>query len=230
LVSDLETRLERASTLEQEAGKEANRLHAELMSLESENARLRAMASAAVSSGASEAARHGVNSMLISGGSLHSEREVSLDFGFASLREANLGPILEQTASLKAAIDILRRENTLLKAEGMLGQLEGLPKLYHTNDRTPRLQTRPADTDISSESDELPQTPTDKPSQRVPKKHLWLELASLQASASVIDLTKVKSGRGWQPLRRMPEVQMFEQRREEERLVRRLQDRLFAVN
>jgi hypothetical protein len=112
----------------------------------------------------------------------------------------------------------------------MLGQLDGLPKLSHASNRMPRLRPRSADPSLSSESDELPQTPTDKPSHRVPTKHLWLELASLQTSASIIDLTKVKSGRGWQPLRRMPEVQMFEQRREEERLVRRLQDRLLAVN
>ena len=108
----------------------------------------------------------------------------------------------------------------------MLGQLDKLPKLTHISHQTPQLQPRSADPGVSSESDELPQTPTDKPSHRVLKKHLWLELASLQASSSVIDLTKVKSGRGWQPLRRMPEVQMFEQRREEEKLVRRLQERL----
>ena len=78
MVSDLETRLERVSTLEQETGKEATRLRAELVDLERENARLRAVASTAIPGGASEAGRHGGNNMLVSGGSLHSEREVSL--------------------------------------------------------------------------------------------------------------------------------------------------------
>jgi hypothetical protein len=81
-VSDLETRLDRASTSQQEAEKEAARLHAELLNLQSENARLRAVASSAIPSGASEAARHGAASMLVSGGTLHSEREVSLAFRF----------------------------------------------------------------------------------------------------------------------------------------------------
>jgi hypothetical protein len=133
----------------------------------------------------------------------------------------------QQIPSLKAAIDILRRENAILKAESMLGQINELPKLSHGSLRIPE---HSANYGVSSESDDLPQTPTDKSSHRVPTKQLWLELASLQASASVIDLTKVKPGRGWQPLRRMPEVQLFEQRREEGRLVRRLQDRLATVN
>lgn len=56
------------------------------------------------------------------------------------------------------------------------------------------------------------------------KKHLWRELATLQATASVIDITQVKPGRGWQPLRRLPEVQMSEKLRTEERMVRTLQE------
>lgn len=120
----------------------------------------------------------------------------------------------------------MRRENTLLKAEGLLGDLGALPVLSHELDSVPNLDKNEAGA-ISSDSDSAPKTPPGSHFQRpttVQKKHLWRELATLQATASVIDITQVKPGRGWQPLRRLPEVQMSEKLRTEERMVRTLQE------
>jgi hypothetical protein len=124
---------------------------------------------------------------------------------------------------------MIQRENILLKAEGLLGQMRALPALPHALESVPALDADEAKDNASSESDSSPQTPQGAVFQRpttVQKKHLWRQLANLQASASVIDITQVKPGRGWQPLRRLPEAQMSEKLRMEERVVRNLKSYL----
>lgn len=130
-----------------------------------------------------------------------------------------------QVANLKAAIDIVRRENTLLKAEGLLGEVRSLPALSHAMDPVPALDLNEVTGGASSDSDAAPKTPRASIFKRpttVQKNHLWVGLATAQASASVIDLTQVKPGRGWQPLRRLPEVQWSEKLRAEEKMVKSL--------
>lgn len=116
-----------------------------------------------------------------------------------------------------------------MKAEGLLDDLRSLPALATAQDsRVPALDHSD---DVSSDSDELPTTPhADKTLPPLEKssrgKQLWQELAYAQASSKVVDLTKYKPGKVWQPLKHLPEVQIHEKKQRHLRLARQAEQYL----
>jgi hypothetical protein len=125
---------------------------------------------------------------------------------------------------LKTAIRMIRRENAYLKAEGLLGDFRSLPALVSVPSDLPPLEPSGPYGSSSSDTDDGPLTPSaSRNSHGVEgKKQLWRELAYMQATASIVDLSKCSSRKGWQPRKNLPETQFYERERDRARLVRKI--------
>lgn len=128
---------------------------------------------------------------------------------------------------MRSAIRLLRRENTLLKAEGLLGDFHSLPKLPHADPVTPELRPTQPFGSPSSDTDDILKTPP-APGENG-ARFLWREMAKMQASAQIIDLRKAKGEKGWQPLRKIPEVQFYESQKARAKFLRDVRNHLEAL-
>jgi dynactin 1 len=113
---------------------------------------------------------------------------------------------------LRAAIQVLRNENAHLKARGLLDTISQLPILFQLPP-TPGLD--PSDSNApssaSSEDDTL-SIPTQQSSTGIHTndKVLWREMASFQSGATIVDISQVKPGKAWQPMKSLPEIQLYQ--------------------
>ncbi|KAJ9123331.1 hypothetical protein QFC22_001530 [Naganishia vaughanmartiniae] len=113
---------------------------------------------------------------------------------------------------LRAAIQVLRNENAYLKARGLLDTISRLPVL---SQMPPIPALDPSASDVpaspSSEDDTLA-TPTGRTpiTDRAEDKLLWREMVSFQSGATIIDVSQVKPGKAWQPMKSLPEIQLYE--------------------
>lgn len=120
--------------------------------------------------------------------------------------------------SLTTAINLLRRENMMLKAQGVLADVVGLSPLS-ARPSTPPLS--PPGSASSASSLGSPVTPP-----LMESRLLWRELARSQASTTIIDLTQIKPGGGWRPNRVLPESQYAMMRVEKQRLEGKIAEQL----
>lgn len=145
-----------------------------------------------------------------------------------------LPPAVGQISTLHSAIRHLRAENAYLKAQGLLGEIAQLPMLptYEADPPVPALDSA----DSSDESTDGPPTPPPA-HDRGPSRHamhtrtklLWRELADSTLETRVVDLSRIKPGQAWRPIKALPEVQLEETRRQRERLQRRIERHVAAA-
>ncbi|KAJ9104313.1 hypothetical protein QFC19_003953 [Naganishia cerealis] len=126
----------------------------------------------------------------------------------------------------KNAIQVLRNENAHLKATSLFKSISQLPVLLHL---PPVPALDPTDTSAqssaSSEDDTL-STPLGKlpKTTQMEEKVLWREMASFQSCATIIDVSQVKPGKTWQPMKTLPEIQLYE-REKRAKLLRKRAER-----
>lgn len=144
----------------------------------------------------------------------HGTRVVSGAVDLTPPGSGSAAELQRRVDSLTGAINVLRRENMLLKAQGVLDDVGRLSPLRPS---TPPLS--PPDS-VSSAASSLDTPPPMQP------RLLWRELARSQASTAIVDLTQIKPGGGWRPSRVLPEHQYAAMRQEKRRLESKIAEQM----
>lgn len=124
-------------------------------------------------------------------------------------------------------------ENSFLKGQDLLRDIQSLPPLPTSRTPTPPLAPSGlSDTDADSESDsEPPPAPTLR-SLTTETKLLYRDVIKFSSSPRVVDITVMGAKRAWVPRKKMPAHQVWERKKEAERLGKRvkgLMDRASAI-
>ncbi|KIY73325.1 dynactin [Cylindrobasidium torrendii FP15055 ss-10] len=137
--------------------------------------------------------------------------------------------LLEQLDALRGTVRYLRNENSYLKGQDLIRELDSLPPLAAP---IPRSATPPldpsygSDTD-DSDSDRAPTPPTLR-SVTTESKLLYRDLIKFSTTPKVVDLSAVqklrgdKGGKAWMPKSQTPAQQVLQRKQEAERLSRRM--------
>lgn len=136
--------------------------------------------------------------------------------------------LLEQLESFRGAVRFLRMENSYLKGNDLMREIDELPPLPETRRRLP---TPPLDTSGLSDTDESDTESSHKvPSVRslaMETKALYKEVIKFSSTPRVVDLSTMKTsqggGKGWVPKKKTPTYQVWERKTQAERLNRRVQ-------
>ncbi|KAI5885462.1 uncharacterized protein SCHCODRAFT_02520680 [Schizophyllum commune H4-8] len=208
MVVDLEAELAKARKEKQAYDEAMEQLQTDLDALEQENAKLKAQ-TAAGERQASGPQQPEMESVPVEG---------SLETSY----------LLEQVDALRGTVRFLRTENSFLKGQDLLREIEALPQL----DSVSRMSTPPLDPSSSSDEDsddDYPRTPPTMRSLAVETKLLYRDVIKFSSSPRVVDLSKLnarrteaKTGRVWLPRKETPAYHIMERKREAEALSRRV--------
>ncbi|WWD18419.1 hypothetical protein CI109_102869 [Kwoniella shandongensis] len=228
IIVELENDVAKAKKQEKVYEDAIEQLQAEQDALEAENARLR--------KGQGHAGDRQANAPTSTPGMGDLPLGTSTGAGLESSQLA------EQIENLRSAVRYLRSENALLKSKELYNEIHTLPALRYRSepsvpDLVPSTLTSPGSPSSASESDgELPKTPIHQQtitrhSLHVESKLLLKEMATFQASKKVIDISSLGAGvgekgttsRGWRRRKDDPEMQIWEARRKEKRLEKKLE-------
>ncbi|KAH8834970.1 dynactin [Flagelloscypha sp. PMI_526] len=144
--------------------------------------------------------------------------------------------LLEQIEAFRGTVRYLRTENTYLKGQDLLRELEALPELPMPSPPTPPLvPSGLSDTEEESD-DELVEGNTYNPTLRslaTETKVLYRDVLRYSSSPKVVDLSMVQkrreqaaNGKTWLPRKKTPAYQVYERKMRGERLKGRVQDLL----
>lgn len=131
-------------------------------------------------------------------------------------------------------------ENSYLKGQDLLREVEALPPLPETASRQPTpplVPSRASDSEGSDSDSEDPSTPVSLRTLAAESKLLYREVIKYASTPKVVDLSATRSTRGdgtegkpWQPKKKTPAYQVWERRQEGERLGKRLKGLLERTN
>ncbi|KAG9015752.1 hypothetical protein FRB93_012317 [Tulasnella sp. JGI-2019a] len=152
--------------------------------------------------------------------------------GDTTMLEGNLETsyLLEQVESLRGAVRFLRSENSYLKGQDLLRDINSLPVLASFAPPTPPLSPS------SSASTDLPAPPSpERPTLRsltTESKMLYRDVINFSSSVKVVDLTKLNDGKskGWIPQKATPAGQLWSRQMEGEKLGRRVRGLVQRAN
>lgn len=125
-------------------------------------------------------------------------------------------------------------ENSFLKGQDLLREIQALPPLPEPLSRTPTPPLEPSglsDTDDDSDSEPAPRAPQTLRSLATETKLLYRDVIKFSSSPRVVDLSvmnktradgTVVSGRGWLPRKKTPAHQVWERKMEAEKLNKRV--------
>ncbi|KAJ7082516.1 dynein associated protein-domain-containing protein [Mycena crocata] len=138
--------------------------------------------------------------------------------------------LLDQIDALRGTVRYLRTENSYLKGQDLLREIEALPPLPEPISRVPTPPLDPSGLSDSedSDSDERPRSPPTLRSLATETKILYRDVIKFSSSPRVVDLTALNAkraqagGRVWMPKKSMPAHQVWERKMEAERLSRRV--------
>ncbi|KAG6857289.1 hypothetical protein H0H87_006482 [Tephrocybe sp. NHM501043] len=144
--------------------------------------------------------------------------------------------LLEQIDALRGTVRFLRTENSYLKGQDLLREIESLPPLPLNRMPTPPLDPSGlSDTDDSDS--ELPRSRPTLRSLATETKQLYRDVIKFSSSPRVVDLSalnakraEAKGGKVWLPKKETPAHQVLERKMEAERLSRRVQGLLSRAN
>ncbi|KAH8094699.1 dynactin, partial [Cristinia sonorae] len=225
-VTELEAELSKAHKQERAYEEAMEQLQADLDTFEQENARLKAAASTAETqpTGAQPVEQEAV------------PVEGSLETSY----------LLEQIDALRGTVRFLRTENSFLKGQDLLKEIESLPALHEPFSRlpTPPLVASGASDSSDSDLDDSPSPPSLR-TLAAESKLLFRDVIKYTASPRVVDLSVRKKKRAegedgeekasmgtkaWLPKKKTPAYQVWERKQEGERLGRRVQALLERTN
>ncbi|KAI9454911.1 dynein associated protein-domain-containing protein [Lactarius psammicola] len=134
----------------------------------------------------------------------------------------------QQLESFRGAVRFLRMENSYLKGNDLMREIDELPPIPETRHRLP---TPPLDTSGLSDTDDSDTESNHKvPSVRslaMETKSLYKEVIKFSSMPRVVDLSTMKTnqggGKGWVPRKKTPTYQVWERKTQAERLNRRVQ-------
>jgi len=143
----------------------------------------------------------------------------------------------QQLESFRGAVRFLRMENSYLKGNDLMRELDELPSLPVPKSLS-RLPTPPLDASGLSDTDDSDSEPSLKvPSVRsltTETKALYREVIKFSATPRVVDLSATKTSDGntkaWMPKKKTPTYQVWERKAQAERLSRRVQGLLERTN
>ncbi|KAJ7774997.1 dynactin [Mycena metata] len=139
--------------------------------------------------------------------------------------------LLEQIDALRGTVRYLRTENSYLKGQDLLREIEALPPLPEPISRvaTPPLDPSTLSDSDDSDSEDRPRSPPTLRSLATETKILYRDVINFSSSPRVVDLSALNAkraqangGRVWMPKKSMPAHQVWERKLEAERLSRRV--------
>ncbi|KAF7346159.1 CAP-Gly domain-containing protein [Mycena sanguinolenta] len=139
--------------------------------------------------------------------------------------------LLEQIDALRGTVRFLRTENSYLKGQDLLREIEALPSLPEPISRvaTPPLVSSTLSDSDDSDSEDRPRSPPTLRSLATETKILYRDVIKFSSSPRVVDLTalhakraQANGGRVWMPKKSTPAHQVWERKMEAERLSRRV--------
>ncbi|KAG8856780.1 hypothetical protein FRB96_006284 [Tulasnella sp. 330] len=152
--------------------------------------------------------------------------------GDNTISESNLETsyLLDQVESLRGAVRFLKSENSYLKGQDLLRDINSLPVLTSFAPATPPLSPSPSSTTDFS----LPSSP-ERPTLRsltTESKVLYRDVINYSSSVKVVDLTKLNDGKSkrWIPQKATPAGQLWDGQLEGEKLGRRVRGLLERAN
>ncbi|PCH34381.1 dynactin [Wolfiporia cocos MD-104 SS10] len=211
---ELENELSKARKQERAYEEAMEQLQADLDALEQDNAKLKAVANTAEKQPTGNQPAEPENVPV----------EGSLETSY----------LLEQIEALRGTVRFLRTENSYLKGQDLLREIELLPPLPEpiTREQTPPLVPSTLSDSEDSDSDEPAPPPTLR-TLAAESKLLYREVIKYTSSPRIVDLSALRAkraegdkGKHWTPKKKTPAYQVWERKMEGERLSRRLQSLL----
>ncbi|OBZ68564.1 Dynactin, isoform [Grifola frondosa] len=219
-ITDLETDLSKARKQERAYEEAMEQLQADLDALEQDNAKLKTMINNVERQSSTTQAAEPENVQI----------EGSLETSY----------LLEQIDALRGTVRFLRTENSYLKGQDLLREIESLPPLQEpvAREPTPPLVTSTLSDSEDSDFDEPPSSPPTLRTLAAESKLLYRDVIKYASSPRVVDLSALRSKRadghtatkGWMPRKKTPAYQVWERKMEGERLGRRVQGLLQQTN
>ncbi|KAL6307818.1 dynein associated protein-domain-containing protein [Sparassis latifolia] len=219
-ITDLEVELAKARKQEHAYEEAMEQLQADLDSLEQDNAKLKTVANNP--------------ERQPSGAQVPEPESVPVE---GSLETSYL---LEQIDALRGTVRFLHTENSYLKGQDLLNEIESLPPLHVSTSREPTpplVPSGPSDSE-DSDSDEPPSPPTLR-TLAVESKLLYRDVIKYASSPRIVDLSVLRAKRAeggdkgvkpWMPKKKTPAFQVWERKMEGERLGRRVQGLMERTN
>ncbi|KAJ7508441.1 dynactin [Mycena galericulata] len=139
--------------------------------------------------------------------------------------------LLDQIDALRGTVRYLRTENSYLKGQDLLREIEALPPLPEPVSRVPTPPLDPSTLSDSDDSDseDRPRSPPTLRSLATETKILYRDVIQFSSAPRVVDLTALNAkraqghgGRVWMSKKSMPAHQVWERKMEAERLSRRV--------
>lgn len=144
--------------------------------------------------------------------------------------------LLEQLEALRGTVRFLRMENSYLKGQDLLREIQTLPLLPEPINREPTPPLEPSGlSDTDSDSDE-PSSPPTLRSLATETKLLYRDVIKFSTTPRVVDLSELNARRAegkaksWVPRKKNPAQQVYERKMEAERLTRRVRGLLEKAN
>ena len=139
--------------------------------------------------------------------------------------------------AFRGTVRFLRQENSFLKGQDLLREVEALPQLSQRQPTPPLVPSRPSDSEDSDSEIDGPATPVSLRTLAAESKLLYREVIKYASSAKVVDLSTARTsrtdgseGKPWMPKRKTPAHQVWERRQEGERLGKRLRGLVERTN
>ncbi|KAI0652665.1 dynactin [Trametes meyenii] len=210
-ITDLENELSKARKQERAYEEAMEQLQADLDALEQDNAKLKTLAN--------NPERQASTTQVVEAESVPTEGNFETSY------------LLEQIDALRGTVRFLRSENSFLKGQDLLKEIESLPELTEPFSREPTPPLVPsALSDSDSDSDDEPRPPPTLRDLAVESKLLYREVIKYTSSPRVVDLSVLRakregtngSAKGWLPRKKTPAYQLAERKLQGERLGKRL--------
>ena len=138
----------------------------------------------------------------------------------------------DQIEALRGTVRYLRTENSYLKGQDLLREIQTLPPLPEPVVREPTPPLDPSGLSDSDDSDSEPPTPPTLRSLATETKLLYRDVVKFSSSPRVVDLSalnarraeaKATGGKVWLPKKKTPAYQVLQRKMEADRLSRRVQ-------
>ncbi|THH01217.1 hypothetical protein EW026_g1444 [Hermanssonia centrifuga] len=210
-INDLESELQKARKQERAYEEAMEQLQADLDALEQDNVKLKTAASSTERQAPTETQAAGPENIQVEG---------SLETSY----------LLEQIEALRGTVRFFRTENSYLKGQDLLREIEALPVLPRHVNREPTPPLVPSGGSDTSDSDsDDPSTPISLRTLTAESKLLYRDVIKYTSSPKVVDLSVVRKERAqeggqrpWIPKKKTPAYQVWERKMEGERLGRRV--------
>ncbi|KAI0829040.1 dynactin [Trametes gibbosa] len=211
-ITDLESELSKARKQERAYEEAMEQLQADLDALEQDNAKLKTLAN--------NPERQASTTQIVEPESVPTDSNLETSY------------LVEQIDALRGTVRFLRSENSFLKGQDLLKEIEALPELPDPFPREPTPPLVPSTiSDSDSDSDDERRPPPTLRDLAVESKLLYREVIKYTSSPRVVDLSVLRAKRedggkgtakGWMPRKKTPAYQLFERKMQGERLGKRL--------